>query len=117
MLHRRDDKLGYGYKNDIPEMLILAQELQKSGDYKHSREMYMKFFSDNPRHYMRFKALFEVADNLYYEKSYNEAAQSYNNFLKYCDEQSSLTDQERSWINAYKDLAERRLKAIAEKCN
>lgn len=95
-------------------MLILAQELQKLRDYKHSREIYMQFFISNPKHYMRFKALFEVADNLYYEKNYDEAIKYYNDFLGYCDKQDSLTVEEISWINAYKELAKSRLKWITE---
>ena len=106
--------MGYGYKKDIPEMLILAQELQKSREYKRSKDMYMEFAITHPKHCMRFKAYFEVADNLYYEKKYNEAFECYNNFLKYCFKQDNLTDEEIDWINAYKSLAKSRLRWIKE---
>lgn len=107
--------MGYGCKKDIPEMLILAQALQKAGEYKRSRDIYMQFFTTHPKHFMRFKALFEVADNLYYEKKYDEAVECYNNFLNYCNEQDDLTDEEISWINAYKELTKSRFKRIAGK--
>lgn len=105
----------YRCKNGIPYMLIEAQELQKAGEYKYSRDMYMRFFKDNPRHYMRFKALFEAADNLYYEKNYSRAKEGYNYFLKYCGGQNNLSEQESSWVSAYKALAERRLMVIDKK--
>lgn len=104
----------YGYKKDIPEMLVLAQELQKLRKYELSRKMYMKFFITHPKHYMRFKALFEVADNLYYEKKYDEAFECYNNFLKYCSKQDNLTDEEFGWINAYKELAKSRMMRVTD---
>ncbi|URZ14072.1 tetratricopeptide repeat protein [Clostridium felsineum] len=105
----------YKSQNYISQELILAQELQKSREYKRSRELYMHFFIEHPKHYLRFKALFEVADNLYYEKKYDEAVKSYNKFLNYCDEQYKLTSQEISWVNAYKNLSYSRIKAISKK--
>lgn len=106
--------MAYGYKNHIPEMLVIAQELQKAREYERSRDMYMKFFNTHPKHCMRFKALFEAADNLYYEEKYKEAAKAYNKFLKYCDEEDNPTDEEKSWIDAYKELSGRRLRFIEE---
>lgn len=96
----------------VESELILAQELQKAGEYEHSRQMYKKFYGKYPKHPMRFKALFEVADNLYYEKKYKEALKSYDKFFKYCDEQDNVTAEEISWIKAYGNLAYSRIKAI-----
>lgn len=97
---------------EIPEILILAQELQKNYEYKLSRKLYKDFFVNNPSHYLRFKALFEVADNWYYEKKYKEAIKEYNEFINYCNTYTNISIQELGWINAYKKLAYIRIKNI-----
>ncbi len=97
---------------DIPEILVLAQELQKARDYYNSRNLYKKFFDNNPNHYLRFKALFEVADNWFHEKKYSNAEVAFVEFINYCDKQQSLTEQENDWIKYYRQLAMSRIKNI-----
>lgn len=44
-------------------------------------------FECNDTHPLRFKALFEVADNYYHAKDYKSAKSGYKNFLEYCSNQ------------------------------
>lgn len=105
--------LMYGDKNsDVPESLVLAQELQKARDYHNSRHLYKQFFDNNPKHHLRFKALFEVADNWFHEKKYTNAGAAFVKFIEYCDNQQSLTEKEKEWIKYYKRLALSRIEAI-----
>lgn len=99
---------------DIPEMLIRAQEFQKGGDYTYSRKLYKEFFECNDTHPLRFKALFEVADNYYHAKDYKSAKHGYEDFLEYCSVQEDVTEQESGWIDAYIKLANSRLKKIEQ---
>lgn len=96
----------------IPESLILAQNLQKARAYSSSRGLYKKFFDNNPGHYLRFKALFEVADNWFHEKKYANAEAGFTEFIKYCDSQQSLTEEEKGWVKYYRQLALSRIKEI-----
>lgn len=99
---------------DIPEILIRAQELQKGGDYTYSRKLYKEFFECNDTHPLRFKALFEVADNYYHAKDYKLAKQAYEVFLTYCSNQNIVTGEERGWIDAYTKLTYSRLEIIEQ---
>lgn len=99
-------------EKNIPQKLILAQDFQKARQYSLSRNLYSEFFSDNPNHPLRFKALFEVTDNWFHEKKYMEALNGFNDFVKYCDAQENLTEEEVGWINAYKQLAVSRLNLV-----
>lgn len=96
----------------VPKELILANELQKIGDYELSRKTYQDFFDANPMHILRFKALFEVADNLYHAGRYVEARQGYLKFLEYCASQEDLSADESGWVEAYTDLSNSRLRTI-----
>ena len=96
----------------VPDELIQANELQKMGDYKLSRRLYQKFFDYNQQHPLRFKALFEVADNFFHAGCYQEARNGYDLFLSYCAEQSNLSEEELGWISAYTKLAYSRIKTI-----
>ncbi|MCR4903742.1 MAG: tetratricopeptide repeat protein [Butyrivibrio sp.] len=98
--------------NLVTEELIQANEYQKIGDYKLSAKIYQQFFNDNPDHPMRFKALFEVADNLYHDKKYDEAKKQYQFFLSYCADQQQITSEEKGWVDAYTKLAYSRLENI-----
>lgn len=97
---------------DIPQILVFANDLQRAGDYGSSRKYYEKFLVENPAHCLRFKALFEIADNFYYEKNYREARKAYEDFQTYCRTQQDLTEYEAGWVQAYTKLAESRLKKI-----
>ncbi|WP_026659622.1 tetratricopeptide repeat protein [Butyrivibrio sp. AC2005] len=99
---------------DIPEILVKAQEMQKIGDYRLSMKLYRDFFENNSCHPLRFKALFEVADNYYHSGDYDSAQIGYNNFLDYCKGQSPSSD-EIGWVKEYSKLARSRLKQINEK--
>lgn len=99
----------------IPDELIRANELQKIGDYKLSRNLYQKFFDCNPEHPLRFKALFEVADNFFHAGYYQDAKNGYELFLSYCAEQEKLSDEETGWVDAYTKLAYSRIKTIEQK--
>ena len=101
---------------DIPDILIRAQELQKAGDYTYSCKLYKQFWENNDVHPLRFKALFEVADNYYHAGDYRSAMQGYQEFLDYCSTQLDTTTEERGWIDAYTKLAHSRLTTIGE-CN
>ncbi|HYF83479.1 MAG TPA: hypothetical protein VEB00_10695 [Clostridia bacterium] len=98
----------------IPKSLVLAQELQKGRDYYNSRNLYNDFFINNQNHYLRFKALFEVADNWFHEKKYANAEISFSEFINYCDKQQNLTEQEKEWIKYYRQLALSRIKEISK---
>ena len=97
---------------EIPEMLIQAQELQKAGDYTYSRRLYKEFFESNNTHPLRFKALFEVADNYYHAKDYKSAKKAYLDFLEYCSDQENTAEEEYGWIDAYTRLTKSRLEMI-----
>ena len=99
-------------RSKIPEDLIFAQELQKARDYSSSRKLYKDFFDNNPDHYLRFKALFEVADNWYHQKNYEFAQKAFLKFIEYCNSQINLTEQENDWIKYYKRLAISRINSI-----
>lgn len=99
----------------IPNELIQANELQKMGDYKLSGRFYQKFFDDNPEHPLRFKALFEVADNFFHAGCYEEARNGYKLFLSYCAKQRNLSEEELGWICAYTKLSHSRIKTIEQK--
>ena len=99
----------------IPDELIQANEQQKIGDYKLSRRLYQKFFDYNPQHPLRFKALFEVADNFFYAGCYQDARNGYELFLSYCAEQRNLSEEESGWISAYIKLSHSRIKTIEQK--
>lgn len=99
----------------IPDELVQANELQKIGDYKLSGSLYQKFFECNPQHSLRFKALFEVADNLFYAGHYQDAKNGYELFLSYCAEQRSLSEEESGWVSAYTKLSHSRIKTIEQK--
>lgn len=101
--------------NNIPEILIKAQEFQKAGDYALSRKLYKNFFYNSPNHVLRFKALFEVADNYYYARDYDSALQYYRKFISYCKNQNKITSEEQNWICAYIKLAYSRINYI-NKC-
>ena len=103
--------MGY-IKRSVPYELVIAQELQKAKKYKLSRESYMSFFTTNPSHILRFKALFEVADNYFHEGLYLEAVESYDKFLDYCNEQTEITEDEKDWVNAYTSLTISRKRTI-----
>ena len=96
----------------VPEELIQANELQKIGDYELSRKVYLNFFVANPEHIMRFKALFEVADNLFHAGRYAEAQQGYKKFLEYCSSQKKFTADEAGWVKAYTELSNSRIQSI-----
>lgn len=97
---------------DVPEELIRAQEFQKAGDYLLSMRLYRRFFEENIGHELRFKALFEVADNYYHARKYTEAKQAYIYFLEYCSNQKTITLEEQKWIDAYVTLTHSRIKSI-----
>lgn len=99
----------------IPNELIQANELQKMGDYKLSGRFYQKFFDDNPEHPLRFKALFEVADNLFHAGCYRDAKNGYELFLSYCVKQRNLSEEEAGWVRAYTKLSQSRIKTIEQK--
>jgi len=99
----------------IPDELIKANELQKIGDYKLSRTLYQKFFDCNPQHPLRFKALFEVADNFFHAGCYQDAKNGYEFFLSYCAEQKEVSVEESGWVNAYTKLAYSRIKTMEQK--
>lgn len=99
---------------EIPEILIKAQEMQKIGDYRLSMKMYKKFFENNPDHPLRFKALFEVADNCFHAGDYVNAKGKYERFLEYCAEQQ-ISFEERGWVEEYSKLAKSRIKMIQRK--
>ena len=94
---------------DTPKELIQANDLQRGGQYSASRSLYTRFFEKNPTHPLRFKCLFEVADNLYYEGRYAEASEAYQTFLNYCENQQEISDEEAGWIVAYIKLANSRI--------
>ena len=94
---------------DTPQELIQANDLQRGGHYSASRSLYARFFEENPTHPLRFKCLFEVADNLYYEERYAEASEAYQTFLNYCENQQEISDEEAGWIVAYIKLANSRI--------
>jgi len=106
--------VAYKRENEIPEDLILAQALQKSRQYSLSRKLYADFFAGNPTHYLRFKALFEIADNWFHEKKYKEAEKAYIVFMEYCKAEENLSEEELSWIEAYRKLSESRLSKIGK---
>lgn len=89
--------------------------MQKIGDYKLSGKLYQKFFDDNPQHPLRFKALFEVADNFFHAGHYQDAKCRYELFLSYCTEQENLSEEEFGWIHAYTMLSYSRIKTIEQK--
>lgn len=62
-------------------------------------------------HPLRFKALFEVADNYYHAGDYRSAIQGYQKFLDCCSSQLDTTE-ERGWIDAYTKLSRSRLTTI-----
>lgn len=105
VVKNRDEK-------DIPETLVLAQDFQKARQYRLSRKLYSEFFSENPKHPLRFKALFEVADNWFHEKNAKEAIAGFLDFIEYCEGEKSFTDEEIGWINAYRKLAESRIQEV-----
>lgn len=96
---------------DIPEILVKAQEMQKMGDYRLSMKLYRDFFENNPCHPMRFKALFEVADNYYHAGDYSNAKTGYESFLDYCNGQHP-SSEESGWVKEYSKLAHSRLEQI-----
>ena len=96
----------------IPEELIRANELQKIGDYRLSGMLYKNFFYCNPQHPLRFKALFEVADNLFHAGSYRDAKKAYETFLSYCAQQTEVSEEEAGWISAYTKLSYSRIKSM-----
>lgn len=102
-------------KEAIPEELILAQELQKAREFQLSRNCFQAFFNANPSHCLRFKALYEVADNYFHEGLYPDAQKAYIKFLDYCKEQSKITEAEKGWISAYTALAFSRMEKIEDR--
>ena len=100
---------------DIPQELIYANDLQRGGQYKASRERYTRFLDENPTHPLRFKSLFEVADNLFYEKQYAKATDAYRAFIRYCESQQNVTSEEQGWIETYLKLADSRMHEISRK--
>lgn len=101
-----------GIELDTPQELIRANDLQRGGHYAASGKLYARFFEENPKHPLRFKCLFEVADNLYYEKRYAEALEVYQTFIHYCEGQQDISDEEAGWIDAYIKLANSRIDSI-----
>ena len=99
----------YKKTKKIPQAIIFAQELQKSGDYIYSRKIYEEFFLNNQNHALRFKALFEIADNIFYEGKYILAEKKYLEFMEYCMSQDVSTETAHSLVEAYVKLAKRRL--------
>lgn len=99
----------------IPDELIKANELQKIGDYQLSQRLYQKFFDCNPQHPLRFKALFEVADNYFHAGCYQDAKKGYELFLSYCSEQKNLSEEESGWVDAYTKLAHSRIATMEQK--
>ena len=97
---------------DTPQELIRANDLQRGGHYAASGKLYARFFKKNPTHPLRFKCLFEVADNLYYEERYAEALDAYQAFINYCAGQQNTSDEEAGWIDAYIKLANSRIYSI-----
>ena len=83
----------------IPPELVFANDLQRGGHYATSGKIYQKFFDEYPSHPLRFKCLYEVADNLFYEKKYRMAKEAYHKFMTYCEQQDVITEDERSWID------------------
>lgn len=63
---------------------------------------------NNPEHHLRF----EVADNWFHENKYANAGAGFSEFIKYCDSQQSLTEEERGWVKYYRQLALSRIKEI-----
>ena len=99
---------------EVPNSLVMAQTFQKAHDYSLSRKLYKDFFDNNPHHPLRFKALFEVADNLFYEKKYTEALKAYEDFISYCKAVDKPSLKDLGWINAYTALAHSRIKNISK---
>ena len=77
--------------------------------------LYARFFEEKPTHPLRFKCLFEVADNLFYEGRYAEASAAYRTFLNYCEEQQEISDEEAYWIDAYIRLTNSRICNISNR--
>lgn len=98
--------------NTVPQILIFANDMQRAGDYALSRKYYERFFRENPTHCLRFKALYEIADNYYHEKNYKKAKKGYEIFQNYCKEQRNLTDEEAGWVEAYSKLSVSRMKEM-----
>lgn len=99
----------------VPDELVQANELQKIGDYKLSGKLYKKFFDCNPQHPLRFKALFEVADNLFHAGYYQDAEKAYETFLSYTVQQKDLSEEEAGWVSAYTKLSHSRIRTIQQK--
>jgi len=96
----------------VPQSLVMAQAFQKARDYSLSRKLYKEFFETHPNHHLKFKALFEIADNLFYEKKFTEALKAYEDFITYCSAVNNTSSDESGWINAYVALAHSRMKTI-----
>lgn len=97
---------------ELPQSLVIAQAFQKAYNYSLSRKLYKEFFDTHPHHPLRYKALFEVADNLFYEKRSTEALKAYEDFIAYCKAAKKPSSEELGWINAYTALANSRIKNI-----
>lgn len=106
--------MSYQGKSKIPTELLLAQEYQKLHHYQLSRDLYTIFFENNTHHHLRFKALFEVADNWFHEGECDKALSSYHGFIEYCDSQDGLTEVEQDWVNAYKRLTYSRIERMRQ---
>lgn len=97
---------------DVPQILIRAQEFQKFKQYDISRKLYYEFFTLNSNHPLRFKALFEIAENYFYEKNYKMALRAYLDYEQYCNSHITLSTEEELWIKGYKKLLETRFNEI-----
>lgn len=97
---------------EVPQQLVFANDLQRAGEYAASRKYYRQFFEEHPEHTLRFKALFEIGDNYYYEKNKKKAREAYQEFQRYCSSQEELTQEEEGWVQAYQRLAQSRLSEL-----
>ena len=96
----------------IPALLILANDLQRAGEFAASRKCYQQYLEEYPGTCLCYKALFEVADNYFYEKEKEKARKAYGDFLAYCKEQPPATEEETGWVKAYTALTKSRLKTL-----
>ena len=97
---------------EIPDEHVFANDLQRGGYYVASGKIYQRFFDEHPDHPLRFKCLYEVGDNLFYEKKYAAARKTYQEFIAYCARQEHITEEEQSWVDAYVKMSESRIRSI-----
>jgi tetratricopeptide (TPR) repeat protein len=98
------------YQNEIDiDVIDTAQRLQYCKDYLGSQEVYKMMFKEYPDSPYRIKALFEIANNDYYLKNYDKAINEYIDFKEYCRQIINPTNTEKSIIETYMDLSQKRI--------